>query len=52
LRADGATRPLLVARDMDMIINRTNFTGAVERKHVLPLDELPYPKNLDIICRR
>ena len=41
--------PLLVVCDMDRIIIRTNFTGTVEKKHEIPLEELPNPKNLDII---
>jgi hypothetical protein len=34
---------------MDRIIIRTNFTGAVEKKHEIPLEGLPEPKNLDIL---
>ena len=41
--------PLLVVCDMDRIIIRTNFTGAVEKKHEIPLEGLPEPKNLDIL---
>jgi type II restriction/modification system DNA methylase subunit YeeA len=41
--------PLLVVCDMDRIIIRTNFTGAVEKKHEIPLEGLSEPNNLDIL---